>query len=282
MKDMNDNQQENPAKNQPEDAGLNGWELSELSSIDRVIAVMSGKGGVGKSTVAALTGCALAKRGFKTGILDADITGPSIPKMFGLKGRMEAYEHGLLPLISKASGIEIASINLLVETEDTPVVWRGPLLSGMVKQFWTDVTWGKLDFLVIDLPPGTGDVPLSVMQMLPVDGFMVVSSPQDLAVMVVKKALKMAEMLDKSIVGLVENMSYAVCPGCGEKIDLFGPAQGQRIAADLGLRYIGGLPVDPALARLCDQGRVEEYENPILDDLAEAVLASADRRIGTV
>ena len=184
---------------------------SDFNSISQVIAVMSGKGGVGKSSVAALIGVKLARDGYRVGLLDADITGPSIPKMFGIKSSAEAMEFGILPVKSE-SGIEIMSLNLLLENEDDPVIWRGPLIAGAVQQFWTDVIWGKLDYLIVDLPPGTGDVPITVMQSLPLNGVVIVSSPQDVAAMIVKKSIRMASMMNVKILGLIENMSYAVCP----------------------------------------------------------------------
>ncbi len=231
-----------------------------LNNIKHVIAVMSGKGGVGKSSVTGLLAASFARAGYKVGILDADITGPSIPKMFGVRERATAGEHGLYPVKSKTLGIPIMSINLLLEREEDPVIWRGPIIAGVVKQFWGDVVWGELDYLFVDLPPGTGDAPLTVMQSLPLDGIVVVSSPQDLAVMVVKKAVKMAAMLGIPILGLVENMSYAVCPHCQEKLELFGRSQGGAVADALQIPLLASLPIDPALAALCDEGRIEEYE----------------------
>ena len=233
-----------------------------LNNIKHVIAVMSGKGGVGKSSVTGLLAASFARAGYKVGILDADITGPSIPKMFGLRERAAASEHGLLPVKSKVLGIPVMSINLLLEREEDPVIWRGPIIAGVVKQFWQDVVWGELDYLFVDLPPGTGDAPLTVMQSLPLDGLVVVSSPQELAVMVVKKAVNMAAMLRIPILGLVENMSYGVCPHCQEKFALFGPSRGQAVADALQIPLLASLPLDPALAALCDEGRIEEYELP--------------------
>jgi len=261
-------------------AALEQWSTSQFTEIGSTLAVMSGKGGVGKSTITALTAVALARAGWKVGILDADITGPSIPKMFGFRERLVGHDFGLLPVATKNLGIQVISLNLLLDEEDTPVIWRGPLLAGAVRQFWSEVAWGKLDYLVIDLPPGTGDVPLSVMQSIPLDGLLVVASPQDLAVMVVSKAIKMARMLEKKIVGLVENMSHVVCPKCGETIYLFGRPRGQEIAARAGIDFLGGLPVDPELARLCDEGRIEEYQGPLLASLAEAVTSSLVSSVG--
>lgn len=232
---------------------------NKLNKIGHVIAVMSGKGGVGKSSVTSLVAVELARQGYKTGVLDADITGSSIPKMFGLHTKPETTEFGLLPVESRL-GIKVISINLLLENEEDPVIWRGPLLAGTVKQFWTDVVWDVLDYLVVDLPPGTGDVPLTVMQSLPVDGLIVVTSPQELAVMVVKKAVKMAEILKVPILGLVENMSYVQCPDCKATIDLFGPGRGEKEAAQAGVAFLGRLPVDPEFAALCDRGEIEKYQ----------------------
>ncbi|MGQ9779815.1 MAG: Mrp/NBP35 family ATP-binding protein [Bacillota bacterium] len=261
-------------------APLEKWSTSEFTEIGGTLAVMSGKGGVGKSTITALTAVALARAGRKVGILDADITGPSIPKMFGLKERLAGREFGLVPAVTKDLGIEVVSLNLFLDEEDTPVIWRGPLLAGAVRQFWSEVAWGRLDYLVIDLPPGTGDVPLSVMQSVPLDGLLIVSSPQDLAVMVVSKAIKMAKMLGKKIIGLVENMGQVVCPRCGETIYPFGRSRGREIAARAGIDFLGGLPVDPELARLADEGRIEEYQDPLLAALVAAVASSLGSPVG--
>ncbi|MDD4169841.1 MAG: Mrp/NBP35 family ATP-binding protein [Desulfotomaculaceae bacterium] len=233
---------------------------NDFSRIENVIAVMSGKGGVGKSSVTSLLACEFKKKGYAVGVLDADITGPSLPKMFGVKGRAEHNGIALLPLRS-TNGIKVMSLNLVTPNEDDPVIWRGPLIAGTVKQFWTDVAWGDLDYLFVDLPPGTGDVPLTVMQSLPLNGVVIVSSPQDLAVMIVSKAIRMAQMMDTPIIGLVENMSGVVCPHCGEKFELFGPGQGQDISDKFHIPFIGSLPLDPHLSKLCDQGKVEEYDS---------------------
>ena len=236
---------------------------SQFNSISQVIAVMSGKGGVGKSSVAAITAVKLLKEGYQVGLLDADITGPSIPKMFGIETSAEATGLGILPVKSKL-GIKIMSLNLLLDNEDDPVIWRGPLIAGAVRQFWTDVVWRKLDYLIVDLPPGTGDVPITVMQSLPLDGVIIVSSPQDVAVMIVKKAIRMASMMDIKVLGLIENMSYAVCPNCGEILRLFGPSIGERLAESSGIPYLGSLPIDPELAKACDLGLIEKYDNEIM------------------
>lgn len=252
-------------------AGVEKLPANELSQIKNVIAVMSGKGGVGKSSVTSLLACAAKKKGYAVGVLDADITGPSLPKMFGIKGMAESTGSAILPSIS-AGGIKMMSLNLLTTNEDDPVIWRGPVIAGAVKQFWTDVAWGELDYLFVDLPPGTGDVPLTVMQSLPLNGLVVVSSPQDLAVMIVSKAIKMARHLNIPILGLVENMSYAVCPHCGDHFALFGPSQGEEIAQKFEIPFIGGLPVDAHFSRLCDQGNVEAYESNLFDSFIPAKL----------
>jgi Mrp family chromosome partitioning ATPase len=253
--------------------GINKLAVPAHSSIRRVVAVMSGKGGVGKSTVTALVASALAKKQRTVGVLDADITGPSIPKLFGIKDRPESTPLGLIPPTSLL-GIKIMSLNLLLPHEDDPVIWRGPLIGGAVKQFWTDVVWGDLDYLVVDLPPGTGDSPLTVLQSLPLDGIVLVSSPQELAVMVVKKAIRMTEMLDVPIFGVVENMSFLSCPHCGEKIELFGPSHVKAAAQGENLKFLGALPVDPLLAELGDKGEIEKYPSDFLEEDIEAIITA--------
>ncbi|MDD3653808.1 MAG: Mrp/NBP35 family ATP-binding protein [Desulfotomaculaceae bacterium] len=240
--------------------GIEKLTENDFSRIKNVIAVMSGKGGVGKSSVTSLIACEFKKKGFAVGVLDADITGPSLPKMFGVKGRVENNGIALFPM-SSAKNIKVMSLNLLTPNEDDPVIWRGPLIAGTVKQFWSDVAWGDLDYLFVDLPPGTGDVPLTVMQSLPLNGVVIVSSPQDLAVMIVSKAIKMAQMMNIPIFGLVENMCDIICPHCGEKFEMFGPGQGREISEKFQIPFIGSLPVDPRFSSLCDQGKVEEYES---------------------
>lgn len=247
-------------------SGIQKLPENELSHIKNVIAVMSGKGGVGKSSVTSLLACEAKKKGYSVGVLDADITGPSLPKMFGVKGMAESTGFALLPL-SSDNGIRVMSLNLLTHNEDDPVIWRGPVIAGTVKQFWTDVAWGELDYLFVDLPPGTGDVPLTVMQSLPLDGLIVVSSPQDLAVMIVSKAIKMAQHMNIPILGLVENMNCAICPHCGEEFELFGPGQGKEISEKFKVPFIGGLPIDPNLSKLCDQGKIEEYNSNLFKNL---------------
>ncbi|AEG15458.1 ATPase-like, ParA/MinD [Desulfofundulus kuznetsovii DSM 6115] len=244
--------------------------LNEASDIKRVVAVMSGKGGVGKSSVSALLAVALARRGHQVGILDADITGPSIPKLFGVIDRPEQFNKFILPART-ITGIRMMSLNLLLPREDDPVIWRGPILSGAVKQFWTDVAWGKLDYLIVDMPPGTGDVPLTVMQSLPLDGLLVVSSPQDLSMMVVRKAIKMARLINVPILGLVENMSYLLCPHCGEKVYLFGSSHVGEAAQKNNLPLLAVLPIDPNLTELGDAGLIENYNGPSMQNIEPLV-----------
>lgn len=238
----------------------------EQSHIRHVIAVMSGKGGVGKSSLSALLAVALAREGHRVGLLDADITGPSIPKLFGMRQQPAAVDGKISPPETNL-GIKIISLNLLLPHEDDPVIWRGPLIGGAVKQFWTDVLWGEIDYLIVDLPPGTGDAPLTVMQSLPLDGLLIVTSPQELAVMVVKKAIKMARMMDVPILGLVENMSRLFCPHCGKPVDLFGPSQAEAVAAETGLRLLGTIPLDPEISRLGDSGEIEQYQVDFLKEI---------------
>lgn len=238
--------------------GLDKLPENDFSRIKNVIAVMSGKGGVGKSSVTSLLACGFNKKGYSVGVLDADITGPSIPRMLGVRGMAENTGFALLPSVSP-NGVKVMSLNLLAPGEDEPVIWRGPIIAGAVKQFWSDVAWGDLDYLFVDLPPGTGDVPLTVMQSLPLTGLIVVSSPQDLVVMIVRKAIKMARHMDIPILGFIENMSGVVCPHCGEGFSLFGTSQGQEVAEKFNIPYLGSLPVDPYLSKLCDLGKIEDY-----------------------
>ncbi|WP_273225126.1 Mrp/NBP35 family ATP-binding protein [Geosporobacter ferrireducens] len=231
-----------------------------FTNIKHIIAVMSGKGGVGKSSITSLMGVALNNKGYKVGILDADITGPSIPKVFGVnQKRAVGMENEIMP-VKTASGIKIMSINLLIDQEDAPVVWRGPLIANMVKQFYTDVLWGDLDYLLIDLPPGTGDVPLTIMQSLEIDGIIVVSTPQDLAKLIVTKSINMAKMMGIPILGIIENMSYFQCPDCGKQHSVFGNSGIEIIVKEMDIPLIGKIPIDPELTSLSDEGKIELYE----------------------
>ncbi len=247
--------------------------LNEYSQIKKVIAVSSGKGGVGKSSVTALLAVMLARRGYKVGVLDADITGPSIPKAFGLVHKAKGSPMGILPAETHME-IKVMSINLLLENETQPVVWRGPVLAGAVTQFWTDVVWGELDVLLIDMPPGTGDVPITVYQSLPIDATVIVSTPQTLVQMVVDKAYKMAGMMDIPVVGMVANMSGVVCPDCGRRIDVFGSMEKFREAAEgMGLPVLAELPINADIARLCDEGEIERVVCEEIDPAVDAVEA---------
>ncbi len=230
-----------------------------MSHVKKVIGVVSGKGGVGKSLVTSLLASGMQKAGYRTAILDADITGPSIPRIFGVSGKAQGSEYGILPMISK-SGVSIMSINLLLENDTDPVVWRGPVIGGTVKQFWSDVVWSDIDYMFVDMPPGTGDVPLTVFQSLPVDGIVVVTSPQELVSMIVGKAVKMAQMMNIPILGLVENMSYIQCGDCGNKISVFGESHIDEVAKDYGLDVLGQLPIDPAIAKACDKGEIDTVD----------------------
>ena len=244
----------------------------ELSKIGKVIAVVSGKGGVGKSLVTALTAVSVQRSGHTVGILDADITGPSVPKMFGIKQRAEGDETGIFPVRSKL-GTDIMSVNLLLENPEDPVIWRGPVIAGAVKQFWTDVIWGDDEFLFVDMPPGTGDVPLTVFQSIPVDGILIVTTPQELVSMIVEKAVRMAKTMNVPILGLVENMSYAECPDCGKRIPVFGESHIDEIAAEHQLPVLGKIPMNPKLAGACDKGMVELFEGDWLEPAVRAILA---------
>jgi Mrp family chromosome partitioning ATPase len=253
----------------PQDRGA----AEDLNDIRHVIAVMSGKGGVGKSLVSGLLAVALRREGHRVGILDADITGPSIPKMFFPNGaRLGVTPMGPTPPESK-TGIKVMSINLLLEQEDMAVIWRGPLVGGAIKQFWGDIFWGELDYLIVDLPPGTSDASLTVMQSLPLSGIVLVTSPQGLAGMVVRKAARMAEQMHTPMLGLVENMSHFVCPDTGKRFEIFGPSHAEETARQIGVPLLGRLPIDPEIARLCDVGHVEDYASeafaPVARDLVK-------------
>jgi hydrogenase maturation protease len=249
----------------------------ELNQIDKIIAIMSGKGGVGKSLVAGLLATYFAREGKDVGILDADITGPSIPKMFGLSTRPSGSETGILPITSK-SGIEIMSMNLLLPNEDEAVIWRGPLMSKAITQFWEEVLWGKLDYLMIDLPPGTGDAPLTVLQVIPITGVIDVFTPQELTEMIVKKAVRMAQKMNVRVLGVVENMSYLVLPETGKKLEVFGRSKGEEMAKASGSPLLGRLPIDPELAKLCDEGKIEKYSSDAVSELFANVVAAVDKK----
>ncbi len=243
----------------------------ELNQIQHIIAVMSGKGGVGKSLVASLMAVALHRQGNEVGILDADLTGPSIPKMFGISTRPGGSDNGILPVISR-SGIEVISINLLLPQEDDAVIWRGPLISKAITQFWEEVVWGKLDYLVVDLPPGTADASLTVMQTLPISGVIIVITPQDLTAMIVRKAVNMVHKMGKSVLGVVENMSYLYIPEMDKRIEIFGKSRGEEMAQVASAPFLGQLPIDPELARLCDEGTIENYNSDAFVTLGQAFI----------
>jgi hydrogenase maturation protease len=243
----------------------------ELNEISHVIAVMSGKGGVGKSLVASFTGLSLTRQGYKVGILDADITGPSIPKIFGVNSRPGGSDTGILPVLTR-TGIEIMSINLLLPNEDDAVIWRGPLIGRAITQFWEEVLWGKLDYLIVDLPPGTADASLTVMQTLPISGVIIVFTPQSLVDMIVRKAVNMARQMSKPVLGVVENMSYINLPDSSGRMELFGSSRGEEMAKTIGAPLLAQFPVDPELARLCDEGEIERYDSKSLNSYANAFL----------
>ena len=244
--------------------------LNPNSSVKKVIAVVSGKGGVGKSTVTSMLAVSMARKGYKVGVLDADITGPSAPTAFGVTECQGANEQGLYPALTRG-GIQVMSINLLLDDPASPVVWRGPVIAGAVKQFWTDVIWEDVDFMFVDMPPGTGDVPLTVFQSLPVDGIVIVTSPQDLVSMIVAKAVKMANMMHVPVLGFVENYSYLLCPDCGKKIEVFGKSNLDKVAAELELPILARLPIDPAIAASYDGGLMETVDTTNVSPVIEAI-----------
>lgn len=246
-------------------------ELNVYSEIKHVVGIVSGKGGVGKSMVTASLANLLAEQGHRVGILDADITGPSIPKMYGLEGPAQADDNGIYPVITE-NGIKVMSINLLMPDPETPIIWRGPVIANMIKQFWTDVIWGELDFLLVDMPPGTGDVPLTVFQSLPVDGIMVVSTPQDLVKMIVKKAYNMAQQMHIPVLSLIENFSYLVCPDCGKEIPVFGKSKIDEISDELNVLVGGKMPIDPKLVELADAGAFSKAKIPYLDTAYQTMM----------
>lgn len=271
-----------PGMNEVE-VGFTEAKPAELNKIGHIIAVMSGKGGVGKSLVASLTAIALKRQGYEVGILDADITGSSIPKMFGITDRPTGSDSGILPVPSR-SGIAVMSINLLLPSEDDAVIWRGPLIGRAITQFWEEVLWGKLDYLIVDLPPGTADAPLTVMQSFPISGVIIVFTPQDLTTMIVRKAVNMAQKMDKTVLGVVENMAYLYVPEIDKRIELFGKSRGEEMAQASKAPLLGQLPIDPELAKLCDEGNIERYDSGIINSLGKSLSqavpakASSDRR----
>ncbi len=246
--------------------------LNSMSNVKKVIGIVSGKGGVGKSLVTSLTASAVQKKDQRVAILDADITGPSIPKMFGLTGMAKGNEFGILPAATE-SGIEVMSVNLLLEDVNAPVIWRGPVIAGTVKQFWTDVVWDDVDYMFVDMPPGTGDVPLTVFQSLPVDGIIVVAFPQELVSMIVSKAVKMAQMMNIPILGLVENMSYIECPDCGKKISVFGESHIEKTAEEYGLEVLAKIPINPEIAEACDKGEIEKINAVWLEKAVDKIMS---------
>jgi Mrp family chromosome partitioning ATPase len=244
--------------------------LNGSSTVKKVIGVVSGKGGVGKSFVTAMMSVLMQRKGYQVGILDADITGPSIPKMFGVTEKAMGSQHGILPQLTKRK-MKLMSVNLILDKEDTPVIWRGPILASTVKQFWTDVLWGDLDYLFLDMPPGTGDVPLTVFQSLPLDGIIIVTSPQDLVSMIVKKALHMAQMMNIPVLGFVENMSYVKCPDCGKEIHIFGKSKLDEVSTATGVPILGRIPIDMNITELVNEGRFEEFVADYLCDAAKTL-----------
>lgn len=245
--------------------------LNQFSRVKKVIAVVSGKGGVGKSMVTSLMAVEANRKGFNTAVMDADITGPSIPKAFGISEKAQGSDIGIIPAKSK-TGIEVMSINLLLENETDPVIWRGPVIAGTVKQFWSDVVWNDIDYMFIDMPPGTGDVPLTVFQSIPVDGIIIILLPQELVSMIVEKAVKMAELMNIPVLGIVENMSYFECPSCKEKHSVFGDSHIEDVAAKFGIKNIAKLPINPKLAAACDKGTIELFDGDWLSELADKLI----------
>lgn len=250
--------------------GIKKEALNASSSVKKVIGIVSGKGGVGKSLVTSLLAVMFQRRGYHSAILDADVTGPSIPKAFGIHEKAMGSDLGILPARSK-TGVDIMSVNLLLDHEDDPVVWRGPIIAGTVKQFWSDVVWNDVDFMFVDMPPGTGDVPLTVFQSLPLDGIVIVTSPQELVSMIVGKAVNMAKMMNIPILGVVENMSYFECPDCGKRYPIFGESHLEEVAAQYGTKVLGRLPIAPALAKNSDDGLIELFEGDWLEGAADDI-----------
>lgn len=245
--------------------------LNEHSTVSKVIGIVSGKGGVGKSLVTSLLATYINRKGFEAAILDADITGPSIPKVFGIKEKAFANELGAIPGLSQ-KGIKVMSSNMILENDTDPVIWRGPVIANMVKQFWTDVNWGDVDYMFVDMPPGTGDVPLTVFQSLPIDGIVIVTSPQDLVSMIVAKSIKMAKMMNVPVLGIVENMSYTTCPDCGKKIEIFGSSKIADIASQYEIENFARMPINPKIASLTDQGELEDLEENYLENIVNKIM----------
>ena len=245
-------------------------ETNQYSKVHKVIGIVSGKGGVGKSLVTSLLTAQVQREGNTTAILDADVTGPSIPKVFGLNEQVYATEEGIIPAVT-SRGTKVMSMNLMLPENTDPVVWRGPVIAGAVEQFWTDVCWDEIDYMFVDMPPGTGDVPLTVFQSLPIDGIVIVTSPQELVTMIVAKAVKMAEMMNVPVLGLVENMSYFKCPDCGKEHPIFGESHVEEIAKQSGIKAFARIPIDPKIAKLCDQGKVEEINEDWLNDIVDVI-----------
>ena len=250
--------------------------LNAQSSVKKVIGVVSGKGGVGKSLVTGMLATLFSKKGYKTAVMDADITGPSIPKMFGINERAKGTQEGILPAVTK-TGIEIMSVNLLLENPSDPVIWRGPVIAGVVKQFWTDVIWGDVDYMFVDMPPGTGDVPLTVFQSIPLDGIVIVASPQELVAMIVNKAVQMANMMNIPIIGVVENMSYVECPDCGKKIYIYGESHIDKVCEEHHIPLLAQIPISPAITAACDAGNMEDADCSYLDYAVQAVSTLPDK-----
>jgi len=256
-----------------------GIERLGKRGVRSIIAIISGKGGVGKSFVTSVLASELRRRGYEVGVLDADLTGPSIAKVLGVAGKPYKGPNGSIVPVKTKTGIKVMSINLVLDDPSMPVIWRGPIVNSVIRQLYWDVDWGDLHYLLVDLPPGTSDAPLTVFQSLPLDGVIVVSSPQDLASMIVSKAVNMAKKMDAPILGLVENMSYLNCPSCGERVDLFGESKGEKLAASLGLSFLGGIPLDPRIARLSDEGKIEDYSTPIIASIADELRARAAKQV---
>ena len=256
-----------------------GIERLGKRGVRSIIAIISGKGGVGKSFVTSVLASELRRRGYEVGVLDADLTGPSIAKVLGVAGKPFKGPDGSIVPVKTKTGIKVMSINLVLDDPSMPVIWRGPIVNSVIRQLYWDVNWGDLHYLLIDLPPGTSDAPLTVFQSLPLDGVIVVSSPQDLASMIVSKAVNMAKKMDAPILGLVENMSYLKCPSCGERVNLFGESKGEKLASSLELPFLGAIPLDPSIAQLSDEGRIEDYSNPIIVDIADGLRTRAAKRV---